>query len=127
MPGLGAKAILDILVGVGDQRDLPNAVRGLEALGFVSGASLSPPDRSAFLRRPAGEGEPPINLHLTLVDSYQWLDLLRFRDKLRADPGLAQTYENLKRRLAAASEGDLDAYTAGKSIFVAKVLEVSHS
>lgn len=120
--GLGAKPILDILLGVHDQREIPRVRQSLEALGFAPGASSASLEMSVFLRRAGGEGDPPINLHLILVDSRPWVDLLSFRDRLRADPGLARTYENLKRRLAAACDGDLDAYTAGKSAFVAEVL-----
>lgn len=124
--GLGAKPILDIMLGVVDRREIPKVRRDLEALGFAPEASSASLETSVFLRRAGGEGDPPINLHLTFVDSRPWTDLLRFRDRLRADPGLARTYEALKRRLAVACEGDLDAYTAGKSAFVAEVLEAPH-
>lgn len=126
VPGLGAKPILDILIGVHDRWAIPKIRQSLEALGFAPGASAASLETSDFLWRAGSAGDPPINLHLTFVDSRPWTDLLRFRDRLRADPGLARTYEALKRRLAAASEGDLEAYTAGKSAFVAEALEAPH-
>jgi GrpB-like predicted nucleotidyltransferase (UPF0157 family) len=49
---------------------------------------------------------------------------LAFRDRLRADPAKAQVYEALKLELAAKHPDDRAAYTAGKSAFVAKVLDL---
>lgn len=127
VPGLAAKPIIDIMVGVHDRRDLPKVARNLLALGFEPDEAAESLETSVFLHRAAGRGDPPINLHLALVDTRPWRDLLRFRDKLRSDRRLALHYEDLKRRLAVASNGDLGAYTAGKSAFVADVLGATHS
>ena len=124
--GLSGKPILDIMLGVGSRADIPKIVRSLEALGFLTGASAPSQQAGAFLSREADELEPPINLHLTVIDGRQWRDLLRFRDELRANPRLARAYEDLKRHLAATSDGDLEAYTAGKTLFITDVLKAPH-
>jgi len=46
-----------------------------------------------------------------------------FRDWLRAHPEDAQAYEALKRRLAEEARSDFAFYTAGKSDFVARIVE----
>jgi GrpB-like predicted nucleotidyltransferase (UPF0157 family) len=46
---------------------------------------------------------------------------LTFRDALRADPGLAVRYRDLKMKLASQQD-DVDVYTNGKRAFVADVL-----
>jgi GrpB-like predicted nucleotidyltransferase (UPF0157 family) len=47
---------------------------------------------------------------------------LAFRDLLRADPALVRRYALLKENLAARFPMDRDAYTEGKSAFVANAL-----
>lgn len=68
------------------------------------------------------DGKPPINIHLTTVDSGAWRDLLAFRDRIRTDPGVRSDYAGLKERLALSSRGDLHRYTEGKSAFIAEIL-----
>jgi len=48
---------------------------------------------------------------------------LRFRDALRANPAMARRYEELKDLLAVRHSNDRDAYTQGKTEFVAKVMD----
>ena len=47
---------------------------------------------------------------------------LAFRDLLRSDRTLARRYERLKEELAARYPTDRDAYTEGKTAFVATAL-----
>jgi GrpB-like predicted nucleotidyltransferase (UPF0157 family) len=44
------------------------------------------------------------------------------RDYLRATPAAVTAYSELKQRLAAAVEHDIDAYVAGKSDFISAIL-----
>ena len=122
VPGLGAKPIIDILVGLDTERDLAGAAARLRAEGFLQGSSAEASTPILFLSRGERGDEPAINLHLTVVDSLPWRNLICFRDKLRKDAALASSYETLKRRLAETAV-DIDAYTAGKGAFVARVLE----
>ncbi|WP_375268368.1 GrpB family protein [Phenylobacterium sp.] len=124
--GLAAKPVIDVLVGVARADNVVIAAESLLRLGFAPGEASGLSVPSAFFARPSRGVTPPINLHLTLAGSRQWDDLIRFRAALQGDPALAVRYEALKRRLAAASGGDLDAYTAGKTAFVAAVLEAAH-
>lgn len=126
VPGLAAKPIIDILIGVAQANDVSNAGRTLVRLGFAPGEATNPGVPRAFFSRPCRGENPTINVHLTVAGCRQWNDLVRFRAALQDDAGLAARYEALKRRLAAASRGDLDAYTAGKTAFVAEVLEAAH-
>lgn len=123
IPGLSAKPVIDILVGLDNGRDIAGLVPIFEARGFVRGIAAGAPKINLFLRRPGADDRLAMNLHLTQFGSCQWRDLIRFRDTLRGDPALALSYETLKRRLAETS-ADLEAYTAGKSEFVARVLEM---
>jgi GrpB-like predicted nucleotidyltransferase (UPF0157 family) len=126
VPGLAAKPIIDILVGVTQAAEVSNAGQSLLRVGFAPGEPLKPGNPSAFLSRLSRGENLPINVHLTVAGSRQWRDLIGFRTELQSDPRLGARYEALKRRLAVTSGGDLNAYTAGKTAFVAEVLEAAH-
>ena len=64
-------------------------------------------------------------LHLTEPGSDLWQERFAFRDALREDPQLRAEYQQLKQELAAAHPDDMDAYTAGKRAFVARVLDTA--
>ena len=62
------------------------------------------------------------HLHLVPWGSPLWISRIAFRDRLRANNGLAAEYMELKRSLAATFEYDREAYTEGKSDFVTRVV-----
>lgn len=126
VPGLAAKPVIDVLVGVAQAEEVSDAARSLIELGFAPGEGRDPERPTVFLSRPSRGDEPSINIHLTVIESRQWRDLICFRAALEIDRRLSQRYEALKRRLAATSGGDLDVYTAGKTAFVAEVLESAY-
>lgn len=124
--GLAAKPIIDVLIGVTQADEVSNTGQSLIRLGFVPGKASKPGASSAFFSRHSGRETPPINVHLTVARSREWHDFIRFRAALQGNLGLIVRYEALKCRLAVASGGDLDVYTAGKAAFVAEVLEAAH-
>lgn len=126
VPGLAAKPIIDVLVGLPDNASLQDAIKVLAQLGFKLGDLGSLQLENAFLHRPEHCGGLPVNLHLTTTGSAQWSDLIRFCTALRGDPALRKSYEALKRRLIVAADGNIDLYTMGKTPFVAGVLGSSH-
>jgi GrpB-like predicted nucleotidyltransferase (UPF0157 family) len=62
------------------------------------------------------------HLHLLEPGTTRWVEQLRFRDRLRAQPALAAEYAELKRRLAREHADDREAYSDGKAAFVRRVL-----
>ena len=62
------------------------------------------------------------HLHLVPAGSRRYADELAFRDRLRADPRLADEYAALKQDLAAGFAHDREAYTAAKSDFIHRAL-----
>lgn len=86
---------------------------------------LQVPGRHLFARGgPANEATH--HLHVVQHRTAAWLDPLRFRDRLRADPELVQRYGQLKRELAAIYGRDIRAYSEGKTAFVRDVLGLDH-
>jgi GrpB-like predicted nucleotidyltransferase (UPF0157 family) len=123
VPGLGAKPIVDILVGVERLADVERCIPEIEALGYeyVPEYEADLPQRRYFRRDEAGARAQ--HLHAVELDSDFFRDHLAFRDALRADANLARAYETLKRELAGRFGRDREGYTDAKTVFVEAVLE----
>jgi GrpB-like predicted nucleotidyltransferase (UPF0157 family) len=122
IPGLPAKPIIDLMVGVGSLGDAPAMARVLAPHDW----HLVPPE---FDARPwrrllvkVAAGRRIAHLHLLNPGASQWAEQLRFRDRLCARPALAAEYAQLKRRLARVHADDREAYTKAKAAFVRRVL-----
>jgi GrpB-like predicted nucleotidyltransferase (UPF0157 family) len=119
VPGLEAKPVIDIMVGVRGLEESQACFEPLARLGYVHFPYL-PEERHWFCKPdPAARTH---HLHLVPAGSRRFRDHLAFRDRLRADPELARRYAGLKRELAARFEHDREAYTSGKDDFVRRAL-----
>lgn len=122
VPGLGAKPIIDIMIGVSSLAHAESRVRELAGAEYeyVPEYETDLPERRYF-RKPFTR---PRTHHLHIVErgSPFWRKHLLFRDYLRAHPDVAQAYYDLKVRLAAEWRSTGAAYTDAKSPFVADVL-----
>jgi len=123
IPGLAAKPIIDILIAVRSLAEAREQVIGpMRSLDYVFWAHQPKTDRMFFVK-----GMPPYgarrthHVHITEPDGELWARL-PFRDYLRAHADEAKRYERLKRDLALTHATDREAYTAGKSGYVAAVL-----
>ena len=122
VPGLGAKPIVDIMVGAPDLAFIDARIPALQARGYryVPEFERAMPDRRYFTR---SDGQPGnFHLHAVALDSPFWRSHLAFRDALRADPALAASYWKLKQRLAARHPNDRAAYADGQGAFIHEVL-----
>jgi GrpB-like predicted nucleotidyltransferase (UPF0157 family) len=121
VPGLAAKPIVDIMVGVRDLEEARAAIPLLEAESYCYF-----PYREYFhwFCKPS-EAQRDFHMYLIEPTHPQWRARLAFRDRLRADPKMAAEYEALKRRLADEHHGDREAYTDAKTAFVERVVAES--
>jgi GrpB-like predicted nucleotidyltransferase (UPF0157 family) len=123
VPGMPAKPIIDIMVGVADIERSGPAVAALINLGYDYAPEFESdiPERRYFYRG------VPHTYHVHMVEqSSDFFDQhLAFRDHLRAHPEAAAEYARLKRGLAARFRNDRDAYTEGKRGFVDTVVEAA--
>jgi GrpB-like predicted nucleotidyltransferase (UPF0157 family) len=118
VPGLAAKGIVDILLGLRPLELHPADLDAMVRLGYAYRGELGIPGRHFFQK-----GAPPTHhVHAVEHGSVEWLKHVHFRDHLRTHPEDLQSYAKLKRDLAARYPDDRDAYTEGKSSFVAAVL-----
>lgn len=119
IPGIKAKPILDILVGLRRFEDGAVLVGPLAALGYdYVGTEMVPNDHLFGL----GEARTVL-LHAVKHGGYHWTRNLRFRDRLRADPALAARYEALKVELATKFADRRADYTAAKKAFIDSIAD----
>lgn len=97
VPGLAAKPIIDIVLGVTDPADEPGYVPPLEAGGYV--LRIREPDwhQHRVFKGP----DTDINLHVFAAGSSEIERMLAFRDRLRTDEDERDRYLAAKRELAA--------------------------
>ena len=119
VPGLDAKPVIDILVGIDDLEAGRAAFGALEAIGYLYAPYRAGEEHWFCKPHPSRRTH---HLHLVPQGSPRFGDLLTFRDRLRADEEVAAAYAALKRELAARFEHDREAYTAAKADFVGRAL-----
>jgi GrpB-like predicted nucleotidyltransferase (UPF0157 family) len=122
VPGLEAKPIIDILVGVRDLDESRACFGPLTRLGYTYAPYL--PEEMHWFCKPHPSRRTH-HLHLVPIGSKRYEAELAFRDRLREDPELAGEYAALKRRLAARFENDREAYTDAKAEFIGRALDGS--
>jgi dephospho-CoA kinase len=117
VPGLAAKNVIDVQIGVADLADADALAEPLARAGFptlpdftrdtpypVDGEQGSDqPDQEEWRKRMAASADPArwANVHLRVRGSRGWRAALLCRDWLRAEPAWAADYQAMKERLAA--------------------------
>jgi GrpB-like predicted nucleotidyltransferase (UPF0157 family) len=114
VPGLRAKPIIDMQIGVAAIEHGLLFIEPMVGLGYDYAGNQGIPEHHIF-----GKGRVRTHLaHVVVYQDEQWRRCLRFRDRLRSDPALRADYEALKLRLAADPTNTRATYTAGKTNFV---------
>ena len=123
VPGLGAKPVIDVLVGLSRLAEAESRIAALEAAGYeyVRKYETQLPQRRYF-RKPR-LAPRTFHLHCVVKESDDWVRHLAFRDYLRAHPESAAAYYGLKRALAARL--GKDDYTEAKSPFIDAIVSAA--
>ena len=119
VPGLDAKPIIDILVGVEDLEGSRACFDPLAALDYLYAPYRS--EEMHWFCKPDPRHRTH-HLHLVPVGSRRYEEELAFRDRLRANPTLAAEYADLKRSLASRLRDDREGYTDAKAEFIRRAL-----
>jgi GrpB-like predicted nucleotidyltransferase (UPF0157 family) len=117
VPGLAAKPVIDVLVGVRRGRQTAVAEQ-LSAHGWTLLGEAGVQGRE-YLRRRAGQHA---NVHVVEHGSALWRDNLALREYLRRDPDARQRYAAAKRQ-AVREAPTLLAYSERKAAVVEGLLE----
>jgi len=120
--GLGAKPVIDIMLGVDDLSAVELRIPDLAGRGYeyVSRYESEFPERRLFAKpqwRPRA-----FHLHAVERSTRFWHRLLLFRDFLRRHGEVAVEYCEFKKRLAAVFGDDRDGYARAKTAFIEAVL-----
>lgn len=119
VPGLAAKPIIDILVGVDSLEAARACFEPLAGLDYLYAPYRT--EEMHWFCKPHPSRRTH-HLHLVPTDSPRFRDELAFRDRLRADPAAAAEYAELKRDLARRFTTDRESYTDAKAEFIRRTL-----
>jgi GrpB-like predicted nucleotidyltransferase (UPF0157 family) len=119
VPGLAAKPIIDIVLGVADSADEAAYVPAMEAGGYV--LRIREPDwhEHRVFKGP----DTDMNLHVFSAGSTEIARMLAFRDWLRSHDEDRLLYERTKRELAAREWMYVQHYADAKTEVVAAIME----
>jgi len=123
VPGLAAKPVIDLLVGV---RSLPEArsrcVEPLRALRYAHVVEAEAWLPGEMLFRKGLPGPWTHHLHLMECSSPRWEEFVVVRDHLRRHPEVASAYADLKKALALVFGDDIAGYRSAKGPFLQALL-----
>jgi GrpB-like predicted nucleotidyltransferase (UPF0157 family) len=120
IPGMRAKPIIDMAIALENYEDGFDCVKPLEALGYEYRGEAGVPGRH-YLR--TAEENVKFHIHMFPESSREWADHILFRDYLRANPGEAARYDELKSALLKEFPEDRPRYTEGKAAFCGEIIE----
>jgi GrpB-like predicted nucleotidyltransferase (UPF0157 family) len=109
IPGIEAKDVIDVQLGVADIKNLDPIQAELTELGYIYKPLLTDhlpaglkDDASLWAKQfwTTENSGPKVNLHIRQIDHPNWRFALLFRDYLRADARMAESYAAAKRALS---------------------------
>ncbi len=115
VPGLCAKPIVDVLVGLRELELSEQQVDAMRGLGYEFLGEYGLAGRLFFRKHPHTH-----HVHVVEHGGVHWERQLTFRDALRSDAEERQRYDEFKRRLAAEGH-PRDVYTELKTPFIREV------
>ena len=119
VPGLAAKPIVDIVVGIDDPDDEDAYLPELDALGYE--LRVREPEHRC-LRVGDESRDERINLHCYPPEHAEVRKYLLFRGRLRADAADRELYEATKRELATREWRDINYYADAKGPVIREIL-----
>ena len=123
VPGIPAKPIIDIAVGIPDLAAIGMFVRLLEQIGYEYRGDRFVDGNHIFVKGP--ESNRTHHLHVVALGGAKWRDYVLFRDYLRSHAGARSEYAVLKRRLAEEYPFDRESYTQGKHEYIRRTIEIA--
>ena len=124
VPGLCAKPVIDILVGLRRLLDAQDCILPMEGMGYEYFPEFEDefPERRYF--RKTSNGKRTHQIHMVEINTDFWKRHLAFRDHLRTHLETANEYAALKKELAKQFENDREGYTNAKTIFIENILAI---
>lgn len=119
--GLGAKPIIDIMIGIEDFSSANNHIETIVDLGYeyVSKFENVMPYRRFFTKESGGKRTH--HIHMVQLETEFWDRHLRFRDHLRSNIEDRNKYLKLKLSLAEKEWNNGNEYADAKSEFIKQI------
>jgi GrpB-like predicted nucleotidyltransferase (UPF0157 family) len=114
VPGLCAKPVIDILVGVNEFKLLQSELCALQKHGYVFIEKSSFCDRFYLQKR----GSRNFNISIVLFEGNVWQECISVRDYLRIHPDWRNMYANVKKNAILYGHTSIKQYSKYKSNFV---------
>lgn len=122
IPGIPAKPIIDISLGIHVMKDAKELIKPLKELGYELRPEFGGPNiQRLFVKGP--ESKRTHYLHVMKFKGSIWNKDLLFRDYLRKYREQAKQYADLKRKLAKNFVDDRGRYTTAKAKFIHDILK----
>lgn len=118
VPGMIAKPIIDIMLGLSDLDPTGRHAQIFVGLGYQAMGEAGVPDRLYFRRR----GVTNINLHVVKFLGHHWSNNLSLRDFLRSEEKARDAYRKAKLAAVSAGAKTLLAYSTMKAPAVESLL-----
>ncbi len=125
IPGIVAKPIIDIMIGVATMTDGEACIPLLESINYVYKGEYGIPGRLFFVG--LEQEMSCYHLHLVVRQTEFWDTHVLFRDYLITHTDIARQYEDLKKELSLKFADNRDEYTKGKHDFIQAVLQQARS
>jgi GrpB-like predicted nucleotidyltransferase (UPF0157 family) len=122
IPGLEAKPIIDLALGIPSLDKVEEYIRRLEPHGYHDRGALPGEDR--LLARGPEECRTHY-VHIVEFGGKKWQEYILFRDYMRTHPKAREEYAGLKEVLADQYADEREKYTAGKHDFIQHILELA--
>ena len=119
VPGLDAKPIVELMVGLFEPGQIAEVAERLERLGYESLGEAGVPGRWALRRRDVAQ---PSNIAIVAYQGEWWKLNLAVRDYLRANPESARDYALAKWHAVSGGADMLLAYSDAKRVMIAKIV-----
>jgi GrpB-like predicted nucleotidyltransferase (UPF0157 family) len=121
IPGILAKPIIDIAVGIQMYEGVDQVISKLSEVGYSSRGFRS--DTLGIVLELKNGNLRTHCVHLLNMSTRYWDDSIYFRDILRSNSVLREQYQNLKVELSKLFAEDRSQYTKRKNAFVDQILK----
>ncbi|WP_279433906.1 GrpB family protein [Macrococcus lamae] len=123
IPGLSAKPIIDVLLGVDNYETMPETFfNALKSIGIYR-LKVERDDEIVLAKFEDHTFEKHTHfVHLVSLGGQKWTDLLKFRDYLRAHEHAKDEYMTLKYKLLEQFAGNRSQYTKQKETFIKSII-----
>lgn len=118
--GLGGKGFIDILISLPDWTKEEEIIERLKSLGFTH-IHLKENERIFLSKPPEDRKNYDVHLHLVIIGSKPYKEMIYFRDYLRNNLQTTQEYYSLKLQLSDSTRGNRKQYTQNKAKFIEKI------